>query len=86
MKYQIDTPEMRFALDFAKRAGLLIREKFGQTTTDWKQDDTPITEVDIALNQKFIEEASQRFPEYSILGEEARNETRCGLDVDYRSC
>ncbi len=70
--YQIDTPEMRFAIGFVKEAGQLMRGKFNSDPiTDWKSNETPVTDVDNEINQRFIEQASQKFPGYSILGEEA---------------
>jgi myo-inositol-1(or 4)-monophosphatase len=70
-KLQIKTPETLFAISFAQEAGKLIREKFVTINSHtWKSDNTTITEVDTELNQRFITQASQQFPEYSILGEE----------------
>jgi myo-inositol-1(or 4)-monophosphatase len=71
MQYAIATPEMRFALNFAERAADLIRERFTEdNVVDWKQNETPITDVDIELNKRFITEATKQFPGYSVLGEE----------------
>jgi len=71
MTLHIDTPEMRFAATFAKEAGNLIRQKFESPAPhSWKPDNTTITEVDTELNRRFITEAAQQFPAYSILGEE----------------
>ena len=70
--YKIDTPEMRFAIQFVLAAGKTIRDAFTfDVTVDWKHNDTPITQADIAINARFIAEASKQFKGYSILGEEA---------------
>lgn len=69
--YKIDTPEMNFARDFVLEAGKLIRSTFGlNTKADWKQNETPITAVDIELNKRFIAEVNRKFKGYSVLGEE----------------
>ena len=72
ISYQIDTPEMQFAIGFALQAGKLMRDKFTfDVVTEWKNDNTPITEADKMINEQFIEQVARQFPGYSILGEEA---------------
>jgi fructose-1,6-bisphosphatase/inositol monophosphatase family enzyme len=68
----IDTPEMRFALQFAKKAGILMRSRFSlDVTADWKDNETPLTVTDTEINNDFITAVTEAFPGYSILGEEA---------------
>ena len=69
--FLISTPEMDFATTFALEAGRLAKEKFSLGIKRiWKEDDTEVTEVDIEINRRFIEQVKKNFPGYNVLGEE----------------
>lgn len=60
-----------FSIDIATRAGAIIKNNF--TTgmqKQWKKDNTPVTETDIAINQMVIDEVNMSFPTHSVLAEE----------------
>jgi len=69
MSYQ---KELDFAKALALEAGKIMRRYFRAEDigTEWKEDDTPLTVADTAINKLFIEKAKVTFPEYGILGEE----------------
>ncbi len=56
------------------RSGLLA----GYETT-WKSDNTPVTEIDISVNQRIIDEVHQAYPTDRILGEEASLDGESGF-------
>lgn len=63
--------ELEFARALAAEAGQAMRASFGfHTAATWKEDNTPVTAADIAINQLIIDRISQRFPRDGVLGEE----------------
>ncbi|MDD5146275.1 MAG: hypothetical protein PHN39_00785 [Candidatus Pacebacteria bacterium] len=53
-----------FALQFAKKAGNIIRESFALgIKKEWKVDATPVTEVDLGVNRLLIQQVKEYFPE-----------------------
>lgn len=66
---------LNFATNLAKQAGEIIRTNFklGQEKS-YKSDNSPVTEVDIAINKLVIEAIAQQYPDHSILGEEQSTE------------
>lgn len=65
---------MDFAIGFAKKSGLFARGKFKIGIEKiWKEDATEVTHVDLEINSNFIKEANDKFPGYSVLGEEESN-------------
>lgn len=67
--------ELQFARTLAAEAGALIREGFGLgTAAVWKEDNSPVTAVDLAVNARVIERVRERFPSHGVLGEEERYE------------
>jgi fructose-1,6-bisphosphatase/inositol monophosphatase family enzyme len=71
MSYQA---ELDFAKDLARQAGKINRKYFQigvETTT--KSDHTPVTRADTEINQLVIDEIAKKFPQHSVLGEEASN-------------
>lgn len=60
-----------FAIDLALRAGELIRENFSLgMTKEWKEDATPLTATDKAINAFVIVEVNKQFPDHAVIGEE----------------
>ncbi|RJQ35455.1 hypothetical protein C4568_00915 [Candidatus Parcubacteria bacterium] len=59
------------ALDLAKKAGVVMRNNFtaGMKKT-WKDDRSPVTETDLAVNAMILKEVKDNFPDHSILAEE----------------
>jgi myo-inositol-1(or 4)-monophosphatase len=66
--------ELDFASDIARQAGKMIRDGFGVSTISIKQDQTPVTDVDVAVNKLFIEEVARLFPGDRVIGEEQSND------------
>ncbi len=63
--------ELLFAQDFAARAGDQILKATAEGySIDLKGDSTPVTDVDIEINRRFIEQAIDSFPHDGVLGEE----------------
>jgi len=67
------------ALDLAKAAGVVMRQNFtaGMRKT-WKDDRSPVTETDLAINAMILKEVKKHFPDHGILAEEEsdHDETR----------
>ena len=60
------------ALDLAKKAGAVMRTNFtAGMKKEWKDDRSPVTETDIAINDMILKEIKANFPGHSILAEEA---------------
>lgn len=74
MNYQ---QELDFGVRLAKKAGAIMREYFDRDDvgTTWKEDNTPLTLADTAINQLIIEEIKAAYPEDGVMGEEASYET-----------
>lgn len=63
--------ELSFAKELARECGQTMLTMFGTAQTTWKNDHTPVTEADIAINKLVIDRVCAAFPEDGILGEEA---------------
>lgn len=64
-------PHMETAIDLAKKAGVIMRENFAHGMhKDWKDDRSPVTATDIAINALILREVKDRYPDHSILSEE----------------
>ena len=62
----------KFAEEFAREAGIIIREGFYKNLEcSIKEDHTTVTEYDIKVNEMFIEQVNKLFPDHAILGEES---------------
>ncbi|GAA3599667.1 hypothetical protein GCM10022223_13940 [Kineosporia mesophila] len=74
-------PEL--ALDFADRAGRMVREVVAAGfEVSVKADMSPVTTADRVLNDRFIDEVREQFPGDGVLGEETsfpgdREDGRC---------
>jgi len=63
-----------FGIDFARRAGEIIKRNFGLgMQRQWKSDNTPVTETDLLINRMLIEEVQKYFPDHDIKGEEEKS-------------
>lgn len=64
-----------FAVTIAKEAGDIMRQNFSSgMKKDWKEDNSPLTATDIAINALVIERVVNQFPEHAVLGEEDSTE------------
>ena len=58
-------------MDIAERAGDLLRRGFDSTPrTEWKQDGSPVTETDLAIDRLVERTLAEAFPNHGYLGEE----------------
>jgi myo-inositol-1(or 4)-monophosphatase len=69
--------ELEFAKELAKDAGKIMSRYFraDDIGTEWKEDDTPLTVADTAVNSLVIARIKEWFPEHGVVGEEASYET-----------
>ena len=62
---------LRFAKELALEAGQISLELFGfDIAATWKDDNTPLTAADDAINQMVIDRVKEQFPDHGVLGEE----------------
>lgn len=65
------TSHIDTALDLAKKAGKVMRKNFRLSMKkEWKDERSPVTETDIAINDMVLKEIKTRYPDHSILSEE----------------
>ncbi|MCW1888772.1 MAG: inositol monophosphatase [Candidatus Moranbacteria bacterium] len=66
--------ELETAKSIAYEAGTIMRQYFhdGQEK-EWKDDGTPVTIADVAINRLVIERISEAFPDDGVIGEEESN-------------
>lgn len=65
------SPELDLALGLAKEAGAIMRKNFALgMTKQWKDERSPVTETDIAINELVLKEIKKKYPGHSILSEE----------------
>jgi len=68
--------ELEFATKLAEEAGDITLSQFGLTTeVVWKEDNSPLTEADTAINRLVIERVTSTYPSDGVLGEEASRES-----------
>jgi len=68
----VDTLE--FTKNLAKEAGAIMRQNFSLgMKKEWKDDETPVTKTDLAINQLVLEAIEREFPDHSYIGEEGSN-------------
>ena len=68
--------ELTFAIDLAQQAGKIMRDNFSSgMEKNWKEDGTPLTATDLAINELVIEAVSKKYPDHSVVGEEGSAET-----------
>ncbi len=68
----MNTPSyIETAHDLAKRAGVIMRKNFiAGMKKEWKDERSPVTETDLAINDLILKEIKGRYPDHSILAEE----------------
>lgn len=69
--------ELEFAKTLALEAGKIMRRYFRAEDigTEWKEDNTPLTVADTAINELVISRVKQAYPQDGVIGEEASFET-----------
>lgn len=69
--------QLQFAIAVAREAGEIMRTYFHSQDkgTETKQDNSPVTLADIAINQLLIDRVRETFPEHGVLGEEQSYQT-----------
>lgn len=64
-------PYIETAIELAKNAGSIMRENFSHgMRKDWKDDRSPVTETDTAINDLVLSEIKKAYPDHCILSEE----------------
>ncbi len=68
----MNTPETEYLLALSKEAAEMMKKAYSPTGTNVviKEDHTPVTETDIAINQMIIDRVKNDFPEWGVMGEE----------------
>lgn len=61
---------LEFAKQLADSAGEIMRNYFLATDTEWKSDNTPLTQADTEINSMVIQRVAEAYPDHSVLGEE----------------
>lgn len=64
--------QLQFAIAVAREAGEIMRTYFHSQDkgTETKQDNSPVTLADTAINQLLIDRVRETFPDHGVLGEE----------------
>ena len=64
---------LNFAKDIALYAGKVMMDYYQKDIAlNYKEDRTPVTEVDKKINHYLIEQVSSKYPDHSVLGEEEK--------------
>lgn len=64
-------PSRHELFSLALKAGAIVRREFGkELEADWKEDHTPVTQVDQAISRLYLQKMGQRFKHISVVGEE----------------
>jgi myo-inositol-1(or 4)-monophosphatase len=67
----MDAAAEKFAIGLARRAGDLMRANFSLgTKKTWKEDHSPLTVTDTAINDMVIEAVRDAYPGHAVIGEE----------------
>jgi len=77
----MDFPDVDYLCDLAIEAGDIIRDYFGRTKADLKEDRTPVTIADTTINQMVIDSISRDFPNISVIAEEGNHKVK---NAEYR--
>lgn len=66
--------ELEFATGLAREAGVLMKQNFHLgMKREWKEDSTPLTVTDTAINKLVLDAIEQNYPTHSFVGEEGSN-------------
>ncbi|HVA96420.1 MAG TPA: inositol monophosphatase [Candidatus Acidoferrales bacterium] len=64
-------PYLQLGTELAEKAGEIMLKHFAVgIKKEWKSDNTPVTDADIAVNKLVIESVLKEYPTHGILGEE----------------
>lgn len=67
---------LQTAVSLARQAGEIARANFTLgMAREWKEDSTPVTATDLAINHLVIEEIARHYPDHGVLGEEVSSVT-----------
>ena len=67
----MESSHMDTALELGREAGAIMRKNFvSQMKKEWKDERSPVTETDLAINALVLQEIKQRYPDHGILAEE----------------
>lgn len=67
--------QLKFTIAIAKQAGKIIRRNFSlNMKKEWKQDKTPLTATDKAVNDLVLRQVATEFPGHAVLSEEGNLE------------
>ena len=70
---------LEFAKDIALYAGKVMMVYYQKNVDlDYKEDRTPVTEVDKKINHYLIEKVQEQYPEHSVMGEEESSSKSSG--------
>jgi fructose-1,6-bisphosphatase/inositol monophosphatase family enzyme len=67
---------LSFLENLALKAGEIIRKGFSQVSkvkSEWKEDETPVTAADIAVNELVLNAFKEQYPDVCFIGEEGSN-------------
>ena len=64
--------ELDIAIDLAHQAGKIMNRYFQSDglNTEWKSDNTPVTQADIEVNKLVVKTIEDYFDDYEVIGEE----------------
>lgn len=60
------------SLGWIREAGAIAARRFGKATTSWKQDDSPVTDADHAVQESLLSAIAARYPGDAVLSEETQ--------------
>lgn len=65
------SPYLDIGIDLARKSGTVMKKNFTTNMKkEWKSDNTPVTETDLAVNDIVVSALKDAFPEHSVLSEE----------------
>lgn len=74
-EYDAGISDLQYAIDIAREAGEYIRGALGDAIeTQWKSDNTPVTNIDTTVNAMIVERIKGRYPNDFVYGEEESSE------------
>ena len=63
--------ELETAIDAARKAGDILMKHYGKVTVRYKSDGSLVTDADIESEKRIKDILGEKFPDYSLLGEES---------------
>lgn len=60
------------SLVWIRQAGLIARERFGTAVTNRKPDDSPVTDVDLAVQDALLKAIATNYPDDAVITEETQ--------------